>query len=134
MTDLTTENARLRAALEEAQAAKIALGHAVQIMADTAKAEVHRVAGHLRKIATMHPDTTEKGARDYARRALVDDAALATPAPDAVQEAARVLLDNPQAAAKFVVEYMERETGLPFGDMIGLSDMQRIRTIAGDRT
>ncbi len=64
----------------------------------------------------------------------IEDEQPKPPAPDAVQEAARVLLDDPQAAAQFVVEYMERETGLPFGDMIGLSEMQRIRAISGDRT
>lgn len=48
-----------------------------------------------------------------------------------VELAQRVLLSNPAAAARFVVDWMERETGLPFGDMIGRSAAEDILGRAG---
>lgn len=36
-----------------------------------------------------------------------------------------------QKAARFVIDYMERETGVDFGDMIGSQDRDRIIAIAG---
>ena len=33
-------------------------------------------------------------------------------------------------ASRFVIEYLERETGVPFGDMIGRDDKDRIRALA----
>jgi hypothetical protein len=32
--------------------------------------------------------------------------------------------------ANQVIEFMERETGLPFGDMIGMADCERIKAMA----
>ena len=43
--------------------------------------------------------------------------------------------DVAQAArdAAFVIAYLERETGVTFGDMIGMMDTDRIRALAGDK-
>ena len=37
---------------------------------------------------------------------------------------------SPQEAAEFVITYLERETGVPFGDMIGRADAERIKAAA----
>lgn len=39
---------------------------------------------------------------------------------------------SPQEQARFVVAYMERETRLPLGDMIGMHDAERIRALASE--
>lgn len=48
-----------------------------------------------------------------------------------VRLAVEVLSAAPAASARFVVDYMERETGLPFGDMIGRADAEEILARAG---
>lgn len=39
---------------------------------------------------------------------------------------------TPAQEARFVIEYLERETGVTFGDMIGTADKERIKAIAED--
>lgn len=48
-----------------------------------------------------------------------------------VRRAVEVLAADPGASARFVVDYMERETGLPFGDMIGQREADEILARAG---
>ena len=84
MTDLLTENSRLRAALEEIAR------------------EMHYPMG-----IGIPPQPTS--AARLAR------AALATPAPDAVQEAARVLLTDP-AAVMALAEAYDREDSAQRGE------------------
>lgn len=62
--------------------------------------------------------------------ALAHGAALTDIAALEIAAAAGKLRQNPNAAARFVVDYMERETGLPFGDMIGMADADRITGMA----
>lgn len=105
MTDLITENARLRAALELA---------ADRLL----RCAVEYDAGTLRFIETG----------EWANEAR---ALLATPAPDAVQEAARV----PEIAALI-------EAVAPYADPLCIGDYDTLMTayrrlmiaIAGDRT
>lgn len=41
---------------------------------------------------------------------------------------------TPQQQARFVIDYLERETGVDFGDFIGMADKERIKAIAGEPT
>ena len=62
---------------------------------------------------------------------LPGDARAENTAATEVVHAAAVLERDPAAAARFVVDWMERETGLPFGDMIGRVDAEEILARAG---
>lgn len=41
---------------------------------------------------------------------------------------------TPQQQARFVIDYLERETGVDFGDFIGMADAERIKAIAEEPT
>ena len=105
MTNLHTENARLRAALAELRRG-IAMIHDALATPTRPRQSVGEVAAWW---------------LNYA------DAALATPAPDAVQEAARVLLSLSNEAAQPALDACHGHYG-----QVAVKEF--LRAIAGDRT
>lgn len=103
MTDLLTENARLRAAL---------------------------------RYMVNHAKWSEENEGVYWEATKIAQAALATPAPDAVQEAARVLLAD-GVAMQTLVDFQLRHSATASTKARSMRHVQMkaaLRAIAGDRT
>ena len=112
MTDLHTENARLRAALIDVTASLFA---AISLLSRGSKK------------AAPSDKMFDQMVVDYETSAERARALLAAPAPDAVQEAARVLLSLSKEAAQPALDACHGHYG-----QVAVKEF--LRAIAGDRT